>query len=47
MNMNIKQLYSTPCAESILIQMEQTVAISYNATDRTETLRYDEDEEDL
>lgn len=45
--MKTKLLYSAPQAESLEIRVELSFAQSFNATDRTETLVWDDDELDL
>ena len=42
-----KELYITPCTETVFLETEQTIAISFDPTDRTEIIGRDEDEEDL
>ena len=39
--MNNKELYTPPFAETIFLQLEHTVAVSYNETDGTEIISVD------
>lgn len=45
--MKTKAYYIPPCTDPLVLQLEQTVAMSFHSTDRTEVLNYDEYEEDL
>ena len=42
-----KELYNAPCAEVIVLHTEQTIASSFDTTDRTEKMLWDEDVIDL
>lgn len=39
--MNYKESYTSPCAETVMLQLEQTVAVSYNQNDGTEIIGTD------
>lgn len=38
---NNKEMYTPPCTEAIVLQLEQAVALSYNETDGTEVISVD------
>ena len=43
--MTSKTIYTAPCAESIVLQTELSFTQSFHATDRTEKLGRDEEED--